>query len=186
MTTFLGWGCLLLGRPPWYWPEAHMAGKKGCSGGYRPGAGRPAGSTAIKKKGQAKAKKKVVIDLEPSTASVNFLSAFVVKKAVPAADPAATQSVRSPSRSQGRAFAGRCFASGRLSLALCPPSLPASASLRAMCVVSMCATSARGWAWPPPTSRQAAACCRAAVGVRAWTASGKACQPAGWAGGATG
>ena len=35
-----------------------MAGKKGCSGGYRPGAGRPAGATAIKKTGQAKAKKK--------------------------------------------------------------------------------------------------------------------------------
>ena len=90
-----------------------MAGKKGCSGGYRPGAGRPAGATAIKKKGQANAKKKAVIDLEPSTASVNFLAAFVVNKAVPAAEPAATQSVRSPSK-PGPCLC-RCFASGRLS-----------------------------------------------------------------------
>ena len=38
-----------------------MAGKKGCSGGYRPGAGRPAGATAIKKTGKANAKKKKVV-----------------------------------------------------------------------------------------------------------------------------
>ena len=54
-----------------------MAGKKGCSGGYRPGAGRPAGSTAIKQKGQAKAKKKVVIDLEPSDLTVIHFTAML-------------------------------------------------------------------------------------------------------------
>ena len=73
-----------------------MAGKKGCSGGYRPGAGRPAGATAIKKTGQAKAKKKKVVDLEPSKASVTFHDAFVVKKKAAAAEPTASQSVRSP------------------------------------------------------------------------------------------
>ena len=71
-----------------------MAGKKGCSGGYRPGAGRPAGATAIKKTGQAKAKKKKVVDLEPSKASVTFLDAFVVKKVAAAAELAAAESVR--------------------------------------------------------------------------------------------
>ena len=72
-----------------------MAGKKGCSGGYRPGAGRPAGATAIKKTGQAKAKKKKVVDLEPSKASVTFLAAFVVKKRPQRLEPTAAQSVGS-------------------------------------------------------------------------------------------
>ena len=73
-----------------------MAGKKGCSGGYRPGSGRPAGATAIKKAGQAKVKKKKVVEPEPSKASVTFLDAFVVKKKAAAAEPTAAQSVRSP------------------------------------------------------------------------------------------
>ena len=67
-----------------------MPGKKGCSGGYRPGAGRPPGATAIKKTSKAKAKKKKVIDPDPlpeASASVKFLAAFVVRQA-----PAAVQS----------------------------------------------------------------------------------------------
>ena len=34
-----------------------MVGTKGCSGGWRPGAGRKPGATAIKKKSKIKAKK---------------------------------------------------------------------------------------------------------------------------------
>ena len=73
-----------------------MAGKPGCSGGRRAGAGRKPGATAIKKTGKAKAKKMKVVDLEPSKASVTFLDAFVVKKKAAAAEPTAAQSVRSP------------------------------------------------------------------------------------------
>ena len=57
-----------------------MAGTQGCSGGWRPGAGRKPGATAIKRIGKAKSKKKKVVDLEPSKASVTFLDSFVVKK----------------------------------------------------------------------------------------------------------
>ena len=88
-----------MGRPLVLPPgtQSVMAGKKGCSGGYRPGAGRPAGGTAIKKTGNSKgSKKKKVIDPEPSKASVNFLGAFV-KKAAAAAELAAVQNVRSSS-----------------------------------------------------------------------------------------
>ena len=96
-----------------------MAGKKGCSGGYRPGAGRPAGAMAIKKTAQAKAKKKKVVDLEPSKASVTFLDAFVVKKKAAAAEPTAAQSVRSPLEP------GPCrwLLSTGFPLMICPPSL---------------------------------------------------------------
>ena len=72
--------------------SALMAGKKGCSGGYRPGAGRPTGATAIKKTGKATTKKQKAVDAEPSTASVKFLSAFV-KQATAAAELAAAQTV---------------------------------------------------------------------------------------------
>ena len=72
-----------------------MAGVKGRSGGYRPGAGRRPGATAIKKNAQrATRKKKKAADPEPTKASVNFLDAFVVKKAAAAAELAAAPSVR--------------------------------------------------------------------------------------------
>ena len=72
-----------------------MAGKPGCSGGRRAGAGRKPGTTAIKKTGKAKTKKKKSVDPYPSSASVNFLDAFVVKKKAAAAEAAAAESVRS-------------------------------------------------------------------------------------------
>ena len=72
-----------------------MPGVKGRSGGYRTGAGRPAGSYSITKKAKGAArKKKKAADPEPTKASVNFLDAFVVKKAAAAAELAAAQSVR--------------------------------------------------------------------------------------------
>ena len=72
-----------------------MAGVKGRSGGYRPGAGRRPGATAIKKKAKgAIRKKKKAGDPEPTKASVDLLGAFVVKKAAAAAELAAAQSVR--------------------------------------------------------------------------------------------
>ena len=73
-----------------------MVGVKGRSGGYRPGAGRRPGATAIKKKakGATRNKKKKAADPEPTMASVNLLGAFVVKKAAAAAELAAAQSVR--------------------------------------------------------------------------------------------
>ena len=62
---------------------------------YRTGAGRPAGSYSITKKAKGAArKKKKAADPEPTKASVNFLDAFVVKKAAAAAELAAAQSVR--------------------------------------------------------------------------------------------
>ena len=72
-----------------------IAGKPGCSGGRRAGAGRKPGTTAIKKTGKATTKKKKVTDLDPSSASVTFLDAFVVKKKAAAAEAAAAESVRS-------------------------------------------------------------------------------------------
>ena len=72
-----------------------MVGKPGCSGGRRAGAGRKPGTTAIKKTGKATTKKKKVTDLDPSSASVTFLDAFVVKKKAAAAEAAAAESVRS-------------------------------------------------------------------------------------------
>ena len=72
-----------------------MAGVKGRSGGYRPGAGRRPGATAIKKKAKgATRKKKKAADPERTKASVDLLGAFVVKKAAAAAELAAAQSVR--------------------------------------------------------------------------------------------
>ena len=96
-----------------------MAGKPGCSGGWRPGAGRKPGTTAIKTIGKAKPKKKKVVDLEPSKASVTFLDAFVVKKKAAAAEPTAAQSVRSPLEP------GPCrwLLSTGFPLMICPPSL---------------------------------------------------------------
>ena len=83
---------LLLGRT--HQPSG-MVGVKGRSGGYRPGAGRRPGATAIKKKAKgATRKKKKAADPEPTNASVDLLGAFVVKKAAAAAELAAAQSVR--------------------------------------------------------------------------------------------
>ena len=82
---------LLLGRT--HQPSG-MAGVKGRSGGYRPGAGRRPGATAIKKKAKGATHKKKAADPEPTMASVNLLGAFVVKKAAAAAELAAAQSVR--------------------------------------------------------------------------------------------
>ena len=71
-------------------------GVKGRSGGCRPGAGRRPGATAIKRKvnGATRNKNKKAADPEPTKASVNFLDAFVVKKAAAAAELAAAQGVR--------------------------------------------------------------------------------------------
>ena len=72
-----------------------MPGKKGASGGWRPGAGRKPGATAIKKKGKGKATKKAKAAApEPSKASAKFLATFLVKKA--AAAPAAANVLGSP------------------------------------------------------------------------------------------
>ena len=73
-----------------------MVGVKGRSGGYRPGAGRRPGATAIKKKakGATRNKKKKAADPEPTKASVKLVGAFVVKKAAAAAELAAAPSVR--------------------------------------------------------------------------------------------
>ena len=78
-----------------------MAGKPGCSGGRRAGAGRKPGTTAIKKTGKATTKKKKVTDLDPSSASVTFLDAFVVKKKAAAAEAAAAESVRASRSNPG-------------------------------------------------------------------------------------
>ena len=65
-----------------------MVGKKGHSGGRRPGAGRKPGTTAIKKKGTAKTTKMAKATApEPSMASVNLLKTFVMKKAAAASAP---------------------------------------------------------------------------------------------------
>ena len=72
-----------------------MVGVKGRSGGYRPGANRRPGATAIEEKAKgATRKKKKAADPEPTKASVDLLGAFVVKKAAAAAELAAAQSVR--------------------------------------------------------------------------------------------
>ena len=96
-----------------------MAGTQGCSGGWRPGAGRKPGATAIKRIGKAKSKKKKVVDLEPSKASVTFLDSFVVKKKTAAAEPTAAQSVRLPSNPGPEPVA----AFSRPSSHFCSPSL---------------------------------------------------------------
>ena len=89
-----------------------MAGKKGCSGGYRPGSGRPAGATAIKKAGKAKVKKKKVVEPEPSKASVTFLDAFVVKKRPQRLSP---QPHRACGRRSNPGHADGCFRPASLS-----------------------------------------------------------------------
>ena len=95
MTSDFFWNTsLLLGRT--HQPSG-MVGVKGRSGGYRPGAGRRPGATAIKKKAKGatrKKKNKKAADPEPTKASVDLLGAFVVKKAAAAAELAAAQSVR--------------------------------------------------------------------------------------------
>ena len=50
-----------------------MAGKKGCSGGYRPGAGRRPGSTSIKKdKRTGKMKKSEQPKVKPAASATFF------------------------------------------------------------------------------------------------------------------
>ena len=71
-----------------------MVGVKGRSGGYRTGAGRPAGSKSITKKAKGAARKKKMGDPEPTKASVTLFDAFVVKKVAAAAELAAAESVR--------------------------------------------------------------------------------------------
>ena len=99
-----------------------MPGKKGASGGWRPGAGRKPGATAIKKKGKGKATKKAkAADPEPSTASAKFLAMFVVKKAAAAAAPNNVRGSTYPT------VLGSCLGRGfgllAAALTLCPFSL---------------------------------------------------------------
>ena len=61
-----------------------MAGKKGCSGGYRIGAGRRPGSKSMKKDVRKGKKKIVKMDDAPNAATVAWFKSFVT----PAADKA--------------------------------------------------------------------------------------------------
>ena len=81
-----------------YSPASPMVGTAGHSGGRRPGAGRPAGSTSIKKKatgtGNKKGKGKGAVPAGPSAASVKFFGAFITKPAPAAAAAPAAPNVR--------------------------------------------------------------------------------------------
>ena len=74
MTSDFFWNTsLLLGRT--HQPSG-MVGVKGRSGGYRPGAGRRPGATAIKKKATSKGIKKVGTRDGPPEVSLKKLTAF--------------------------------------------------------------------------------------------------------------
>ena len=94
-----------------------MAGTKGCSGGYRPGAGRKPGAAQIKSKGIKKASKKH--DEPPPDLSSKKLTSFFSKQ--PAAGGAAAENmVRAtplPHHPTVRAFctlSGHAFAVGHV------------------------------------------------------------------------